>query len=271
MLHFVMETFFIETLVILSLNVDELLGLTGSSFALRSSKVYVEEDECVSFFEVALRAQKLGEVLVGYQKREAVEAPTINPKVKVASMLWGEYDFICLVPPSKRTIGEVKHHHDDDGAHSNNEISEDFLTKRNEEKKKCARQSMATFGSKEAMTKEDAVFSSESESSSAQRERPSRRVSSLSQLGSKAVQKRSSIFTIKEKKKAFDTFVEEDEDRGDDNDEVLDLEAQRKKKEVVEERENNILDLFDHLDGMSTVQLKSMLVIAKNIQRETQQ
>ena len=74
---------------------DLLLG-GDTTMYLVPSEQYVESDERVSFFMLAKRAQKIGQVMLGYQHKANVELTSVNPKDKTTKRRWGQCNFIVM-------------------------------------------------------------------------------------------------------------------------------------------------------------------------------
>lgn len=72
---------------------SELLGPVGSELVVNDSKLYVDEGEEVSFFTIALRAQKRGEICCGYQ---TADETIINPRDKQVVKDWTFCDLVIL-------------------------------------------------------------------------------------------------------------------------------------------------------------------------------
>jgi len=81
---------------------DCLLGSTGTSLCVNSPIRYAHENERLSFYSMALRAQEYKEILCGYKKHG--QLPSLNPKNKHEMMLWDDVELIVMSDPNLRPI-----------------------------------------------------------------------------------------------------------------------------------------------------------------------
>jgi ion channel POLLUX/CASTOR len=75
---------------------DELLGAEGASFEVELSTRYCTSSEHVSFWQLAKRAQRLGEILCGYQLLNAIDETVLNPPHKAKEQSWVGVSFVVL-------------------------------------------------------------------------------------------------------------------------------------------------------------------------------
>ena len=68
---------------------------------LKSADLYALPSERVSWFVLAKRAQKLNQILLGYQLKSNHEEIEINPKDKDVPKYWTDCDFVVVARDDK--------------------------------------------------------------------------------------------------------------------------------------------------------------------------
>jgi hypothetical protein len=83
---------------------DEMLAPSGASLACVPSSKYCRKREHLTYFQVAIRCQEFGDILVGYLEPDEAEStgfkpPLINSKEKGRAGVWD--GFVCCVLSGK--------------------------------------------------------------------------------------------------------------------------------------------------------------------------
>ncbi|KAL6638254.1 hypothetical protein ACP70R_025826 [Stipagrostis hirtigluma subsp. patula] len=75
---------------------EELFAEQGNEMQIRSSDLYLREEEELNFFEVILRARQRKEIVIGY-RLEGAERAIINPTDKVLRRRWSPKDVFVVI------------------------------------------------------------------------------------------------------------------------------------------------------------------------------